>query len=130
MPAEYTIDRERRTVFLVVSGKLDLAGARDVLRRIAADKDFDPSFQELVDARHMELPELFYEDLRAIAHEMDPFLHSARRAIMAPEGAIYGISRMYQLLRGDENIRVFTTRQAALEWLGLAELQGAHARAD
>lgn len=124
MPARYTIDKAQRTVFMTIRGKLDMADVRDVVGRLIQDPDFDPVFQELVDARDMTLPNLFYEDFQSISDHVDPFSHQSRRAIVAPEGVLYGIARMYQLIRGGENTRVFSSRDEALAWLGLEETSG------
>ena len=64
-------------------------------------------------------PHFLYTDLQTIAYEMDPFPSTSRRALVAPEGLMYGIARMYQMVQGDDNIYVFQVRDEALTWLGL-----------
>jgi hypothetical protein len=117
MPAQYTIDKAHRTVYMTITGKLDMGDVKEVVARLRNDPDFDPDFKELVDGSQMQLPNLFYDDFKAISDSVDPFSEKSRRAIVAPEGVLYGISRMYQMIRGGENTRVFNDREKALAWL-------------
>jgi len=121
LPATYHIDRSTRTVFLAVVGQIDLAQIADVGQRLRQDPDFDPAFQELLDLQGMAPPNLHYPDLHLMAHEIDPFPATSRRALVAPDALAFGLARMYQMIHGDDNIRVFRSRPAALEWLGLPE---------
>lgn len=120
MGVDYTIDRSARTVFLTVTGQIDLAEIADVGRRLRADPGFDPAFQELLDLEGMAPPDLHYPDLYLVAHEIDPFPSTSRRALVAPGALAFGLARMYQLIHGDDNIHVFRSRPEAMQWLGLS----------
>jgi hypothetical protein len=50
------------------------------------------------------------------------FAPSAKRAIVVPDVELFGLARMFEILRdakGDEGIRVFTKMEEAREWLGV-----------
>lgn len=121
MGANYIIDRSTRTVFVTVSGQIDLAEIAEVGRRLREDPGFDPAFQELLDLEEMAPPDLHYPDLYLMAHEIDPFPATSRRALVAPGALAFGLARMYQMIHGDDNILVFRSRPEALRWLGLAD---------
>ena len=119
MGLKHTIDRDRRTVFVTLTGEMDISEIADIGRQLRADPDFDDAFQLLLDLQDLTPPNFFYTDLQRIAHESDPFTSRSRRALVAPEGLMFALARMYQLMQGDENIRVFHTRGEGLVWLGL-----------
>jgi hypothetical protein len=55
---------------------------------------------------------------------MNIFSPTSRRAMLAPIDVIFGIGRMFQMLRqarGETGIRVFRDREAAMRWLETGE---------
>jgi hypothetical protein len=63
---------------------------------------------------------------RQVAQHVDPRLGEGKLAIVAPTDVLFGMARMYEILRDDSpiEVRVFRERDEAESWLGLTE-QGA-----
>ncbi len=85
--------------------------------------DYDPTADDLVDLRGVTHLGVSPDGLRAIMDLFSPIDElgiATRLAIVAPTDAVYGVSRMYEMLRGDgvpEEIRVFRDMTAAHAWL-------------
>lgn len=126
MPVSYEIDKQRRLVVCTVTG---VCTADDVLgfhKQILNDSDFDPRFCQLVDGTGITKTDITPSRMRTLA-EGSPFLLTSRRAFVAESPLGFGLSRVYEIVRGlkgDRQIRVFRNRAAALEWL-LAKDQAA-----
>jgi hypothetical protein len=63
--------------------------------------------------------ELSSEDVRRVAGN-GIFSPNSRQAILASSSLVYGLARMFQILRemkGEEGIRVFRDRDEALAWV-------------
>ena len=87
--------------------------------RLAKDKDFDPSFSQLMDFLQVTKIEVTPSDVRASA-ERSVFSPSSRRAILVKDDLAFGLARMFQIhreLKGEQGIRVFRELDAALNWL-------------
>jgi hypothetical protein len=117
----YTIDKESR---LVTTTAWDTLTADQVLehqRQLQNDPAFDPDFSQLADLTlvvHLQM------DARTVMELSDIVLFSAesRRAFIADNPFHYGMARMFAAfhkLSGEDQIRVFTTRDAALQWLNV-----------
>jgi hypothetical protein len=87
--------------------------------RLSNDPDFEPDFSQLVDCRNVTKAKLTRETIQLIAQK-NPSSLQAKRATVADRDIIYGLARMYQLLKGDAQIQVFRDMEAARRWLGLA----------
>jgi hypothetical protein len=123
MPVRHSIDLEPPLVHTIFSGHVTDADLREHLRTLMADDRFDPMMPELVDLTDVTDVSVTSAMVEASARWL---LHAprARRAIVAPTDVLFGLSRMYQLYRDDlsgDTLRVFRTREQALEWLGAGE---------
>ena len=117
MPARYVIDRQDRTVRTVFSGVLTRNEVAEQARKLGDDPDFDPAFSELVDLTAASEVRLGNEDFRMLA-QVDPFHPESKRAFVVLSAAIYGVTRMFQLLRDSSaNIAIFKTTEEAVAWL-------------
>lgn len=122
MPASFELDYSRRLLRirgrdLVTAGQL-YAIANEI-RQLFADGTIDASWSELVDFREVTRTEhVPTVAVRELAHD-SPWPHTARRAIVAPAAAVFGMSRMYQLLStsADEVMAVVRSEEEALEFL-------------
>ena len=98
----------------------DLAGAYQAL---VASPDYDAGADDLVDLRGVTHLGVTSEGLRGIMElfaPIDDLGIATRLAIVAPNDAVYGVSRMYEMLRGDgvpEEISVFRDVDEAMRWL-------------
>lgn len=115
----YEIDKERRLVTSVASGVIALRDVWAHHERLLKDPDFDPNFVQLIDVTQITKLEMSTEDIRRVAGS-NVFATNPRMAIVASSQVLYGLSRMFQILRemdGQEGIRVFRERDEALAWV-------------
>jgi hypothetical protein len=115
----YEIDKERRLVTTTAAGVITLAAIWAHQERLAKDPDFDPSFAQLLDITQVRKVELSSEEIRRAAGR-SVFASNTRLGIVASSNFVYGIARMFQILRemnGDSGIQVFRERDEALAWV-------------
>ena len=117
MPIHYSIDRGRRIVFTTWSDQLTYEELRAHLDELRSDPNFDPSFDQLINLSDVSVIRLTFNNLSAIK-DHDPFSLESRRAVVAPRDVAYGISRMYETIRGG-GLTVFRSMEPARTWLGL-----------
>ena len=122
MPAVYRIDTSIPMIFSRAHGEITEADVLDHARRLSADADFQPGYNQLVDLLDITKIILSVADMHVIARRTAIFNEQSRRAIIARKDAVYGMARMYQMLRdeGPEEIMVFRDMPDARRWLGLA----------
>jgi hypothetical protein len=119
MPAFYKIDKERRLVLSTASGVFTLADAVAHMDKLSKDPDFEPGFSQIADFTQLTRIELSSDEIRRLAQRTIFSAHS-RRAFIAPNETLFGIGRMFEILRGlegEKGIRIFRTLEAALDWV-------------
>lgn len=119
MPTFHKIDKERRLVMCSGTGVFNLEEALTYRARLLADRDFDPSYSQLLDFTHITRFDLTGSDLRQLAQD-DPFSSDSRRAFLVTSDLGFGLGRMYEILResnGEHRIRVFRNLEQALDWV-------------
>ena len=119
MPATYEIDKQRRLVITTGLGRVTLAEALAHQEQLRKDPDFDPSFSQIMDLTRITDFALEADDIRRLAQKTI-FSRESRRAIVASSDLVYGLGRMYEILReiaGGDGIRVFRNLDAALDWI-------------
>ena len=115
----YEIDKERRLVTSTASGVITLPEIWAHQERLASDPDFDPSFAQLLDITQVSKVKLSSEEIRRAAGRSVLAINT-RLAIVVSSSFVYGLARMFQILRevnGDEGIHVFRERDEALAWV-------------
>ena len=118
----YEIDKERRLVTSTASGVITLPEVWAHQEKLEKDPDFDRNFAQLLDITQVTKLDLSSEDIRSVAGS-NLFASNPRLAIVASSNFLYGLARMFQILRemnGKVGIRVFRDRDEALAWV-LAE---------
>ncbi|MCL4301119.1 MAG: hypothetical protein KJ077_35635 [Anaerolineae bacterium] len=119
MPAFYYIDPQLRIVFSSLEGVVTDEEALNHEERLCYDPHFEPDFSQLIDCRRVTEVRATNDFIRFIAVR-SPFSSKAHRAIVAGTDLVYGLARMYQMLRADEEqIRVFRDMEEARRWLGI-----------
>lgn len=122
LPADYIIDKDTRTIRLVLYGRLTVAEMYDGRHRMMSDSAFDRAFSQLVDARPVETFEMNGYTIKQFAQE-HVFAPGARRAIVMTKLPDLGLARMFQIYRrlagGTETIELFSDIDKARGWLGL-----------
>jgi hypothetical protein len=126
MPIQAKVDERRGFVEIVLAGEVtesELAGA--------IERYFSESWAVLplglldlcgVAATDVSAG-LIREAVSRAEKYVDPLLESGKFAIVAPLDFLFGMARMYEILRSDSpvEVRVFRERQEALRWLGITE---------
>jgi hypothetical protein len=126
MPIQATVDVRRGLVEIVVAGDVtdaELSGA--------ADRFFSETWSALplglLDLREVAVTDvssrLIHEAAGRAESRVDPRLESGKFAIIAARDLLFGMARMYEILRSDSpvEVRVFRDRPEALRWLGIEE---------
>jgi len=119
MPASYEIDKQRRLVISTISDPATVADALAHQEKLLKDEDFDPSFSQIIDCTHFTGASLEANDIRKLA-EKTVFSSESRRAIVASSNLVYGLGRMFEILRetaGENGIRVFRDLDEAVDWI-------------
>jgi hypothetical protein len=122
MPSECEIDVPDRLVRCRAWGAVTHADITETRLKFTRDPAFHPDFFQLYDLREVTNTDIAADEIRDLA-SYAPFSHDVRRAIVAPQDAVYGVARMFALRReasgGQEQIRVFRSLAEANIWLGL-----------
>ena len=110
----------RTALFTGVIQDSDLLQAYETL---LAQPDYDPTYNDLVDLRAVTRFEVSASGMRgviAMYAPVDRLDVPTKLAIVAASDVTFGMSRMYEVLRGDdvpEQIRVFRSYEEAVAWL-------------
>jgi hypothetical protein len=119
MAAFYKIDKERHLVMSTGAGVLTLPDLLAHQEKLLADPDFSPDFSQLWDLTHVTDVELTSKDVHRLA-QRSIFSPDSRRALLANTDHVFGMGRMFEILRenfGERGIRVFRNLDDALEWV-------------
>ena len=122
MPGAYTIDLARS---LVLSRGWGVVTDRELLahvRALTADPRFAPHFRQLADLRDVTDMQVTASTIREMVR-LNPFWAGARRALVVTSDVVFGMARMYQILRDEspDELRIFRKVDDALQWLGIAD---------
>lgn len=126
------VARRRIATFKGTLRDADLMGAYATLLQ---DPNYDHGADDLVDMRaveHLGVTQTGLEKIMALFAPVDQLGIPTRLAIVAPGEQVYGVSLMYQTLRGDdvpEQIAVFRKITDAEEWLNRGAAERARGRA-
>lgn len=116
----YRIDQTQRLVTVEATGKVSIAEALEVQRRIRTDPTFDPAYAMLADYRAANLSDFDAAALRRNA-ESTPFLSVSPRAYVAGDDLGFGILRMFEIYnelgKHGPLIKVFRDMASALQWI-------------
>ncbi len=127
MPVQHFIDPAMRLVITKCWGTVSRDEVVASLQELKRNPDFSADFQQLIDLSEVSGLKLGFNDMEIIHRLYDPFSNEGRRAVIAPgQGAIYGLSRMYQLLVDHDHFAIVHNLDSAIVWLGL---QAAKAKA-
>lgn len=116
-------------------GEIDDADLVRAYAKLLRDPDYDHGADDLVDLRQVEhfgVTETGFKNIMTLFAPVDQLGIPTRLAIVAPGDEIYGISLMYQTLRGEdvpEQIEVFRDIGAAEDWLNRGAAERAKDRA-
>lgn len=120
---QFTLDGPRRLRTATFSGVVGEADLISAYAQLMQDPGFDPTIDDLVDLRGVERLDVSSDAVRRIVDMFSPLndmeIHN-RLAIVAPRDELFGMARMYQILRSEapEETQVFRSYEDAAAWLG------------
>jgi len=117
MPVRFEIDAEQRRIYTTWEGAVTLKENQDFIRALSEHPDFDPTFDQLSDARAVTAA--VPSDRLADLARSQVFAAGSRRAILVESDLVFGVSRMYQAYagQGGPEVRVFRDPDEANVWL-------------
>jgi len=121
MPVTYEIDAERGVVVVRVYGAVTPQEFAANRVKLQADPEHRPGLMMLVDLRDVESFAMSADEIEGLAQDRTSlFIEPGTPvAIVATSDEAFGLSRMYQIMRGTgvEDIQVFNTMAEAERWL-------------
>jgi len=122
----FSIDSVHRTRIATFTGVVDDAQLAEAYGGLLSQPDYDASLDDLADMRSVERLEVSTHMVRQLVDMFTPIDTlglTTRLAIVASRDHVFGMARMYEILRSDapEQIRVFRDYDEAIGWLGLRD---------
>ena len=102
MATKLTIDPKLKIVYSTYYGDMTTT---DLVQHIAAIRkhpDFDPDFDELIDASGVTAFDVPSDDVRELASRESPFHARAKRVLVAPQDLVFGLGRMFQTFGNEQ----------------------------
>lgn len=122
MPIRFSIEPAKEMVRTTISGPILEADPVRYLSEVLDHPDYRPGYRALVVCTDVELGTFSSAAIRRFARftrAMEQELNGSRVAIVAPKLALYGLVRMYQLVRSPPyEVAVFRELSEAEAWLG------------
>jgi hypothetical protein len=126
MVVRIRVDAAARVRHAVLEGTVDDDELVSTYAAVLSDPDFDPTLNDLVDARGVRRVDVTPAGVRRLAdlvQQIDRLALPTRVAVVAPDDVAYDAARMYEALRIGQNApaehRVFREMADARRWLGL-----------
>jgi len=126
MVVKIRVDAAARVRHAVLEGTIDDDELVSAYAAVLADPDFDPTLNDLVDARGVRRVDVTPVGVRRLAdlvQQLDRLALPTRVAVVAPDDVAYDTARMYEALRIGQHApaehRVFRDMAEARSWLGL-----------
>ncbi len=119
----FAVDEAKKRRVATYTGRIDDDTILSAYANLVKQADFDPSLDDLADMREVTSMDVSATALRQIMGMFAPVDQLAiptRLALVAASDLVFGMSRMYEMLRGDdvpEEIRVFRSHDEAITWL-------------
>ena len=122
MPCGYIIDLARS---LVLSRGWGIVTDRELLAHVRAltiDPRFVRNLHQLADLRDVTDVEVTAATIRKMA-SLNPYGDGSRRAVVVTSDLLFGMARMYQILRDEptDELEIFRTLDDALRWLEILD---------
>ena len=123
MPITYEIDETAGRVIVRFTGTVTDADLMSTFQRLYQDPRHRVGMAELTDCRPVERVEITGAGLQRLADATGAWLDPAgtgwKVAVVVPNDEVFGLGRMYELLRegSPENVRVFRDLALAERWL-------------
>lgn len=126
MPCRYVIDKQRQLVLSSAWDRVTFAEIKAHQDQLMNDPDFDPAFNQLVDATRVTVLDATVKDTKRIAGRAI-FSSASRRAFVATNPDVFDMGRVLgtylEMAHVPRQVNVFYDRKLALQWLGLEDPQ-------
>ncbi|HKT23898.1 MAG TPA: hypothetical protein VJR04_04815 [Terriglobales bacterium] len=102
MATKLTVDLKLKIVYSTYYGDMTTT---DLVQHIAAIRkhpDFNPDFDELIDASGVRSFDVPSDDVRELASRESPFHPHAKRVLVAPQDLVFGLGRMFQTFGNEQ----------------------------
>lgn len=118
MPATFTVDVARRTVFSRGWGILVDDDLRQTQQGVRTCPGFEADFSQLYDFTAVTDVQVTADSLWGMVGN-SPFAMRARRAVVVDSDVAFGVVRMYEQMSGrsPDTFKIFRDRESALRWL-------------
>ncbi len=119
VPISYAIDRQRGRVELTVTESLLYADTLAFNKAVATDEGFVRALDLLVDYQGVRSTDMSVGQIGSMA-DCSPFDRRCKRALVHGDNQLaYGLGRMFETISEHlfPNLRLFRTREEAIEWL-------------
>lgn len=121
MPARIDFDADRNLLNVELHGRIDLKYAVTIIEAMTGRPDLQGP-NGLIDTSNLTGLDLVGPDIRTVAEiakRADAMWAGGRWAVVAPRDLVYGMARMYQMVRSGApyQIEVFRNRDEALAWV-------------
>jgi hypothetical protein len=129
MPAQITIDADRKLIITVCSGTVIDEELLQARKQVLADPAFDPSFDRLWDFSFVTKEDVSEEAIASLV-KTSPYVGDISRAVVvsaAPKALARVLEFVSQSRRFNRGIAAFPTRKAAEQWI--ESERAAHGRA-
>ena len=119
----FSIDEALRRRAATFRGPITDRELIDAYSTLLADPAYDAALDDFIDLRHvthMGVTSAGLHRLIGMYDERDSPGFVTRAAILAPTDVLYGVSRMFQTMRGEghpDELEVFRTLDESLGWL-------------
>jgi hypothetical protein len=124
MSIQYEVDRVRRLVRAVSTGRIDQQVVRDYLRRLQDDPAYSDDLDAIIDLREAS-SDFNLEDVRDIAElvRRRPKEAISKRAVIVSSDEHFGMMRMFEAYtsKGPTRYRVFRDMEEAQAWIASDE---------
>ena len=121
MPTFYRIDPAQRLVLSGATGRLKLPDILDHDERLQKDPAFVPAYSQVVDMLECTGFDFTFDDMRKLG-ERSVFSKESSIALVVPTDLAFGLGRMFEAFRANQNgqqVRVFRSLDEALRWAKL-----------
>lgn len=122
MPCRYAIDVGIGLVISTGWGRVTFDEMKAHQDQLSSDPDFDPRFNQLLDATAVTELKATPDELKIIVGRRF-FSPTSRRAFLASSLPVLGMARLMELYSkiesGREQVCVFHNRESAMKWLGM-----------
>jgi hypothetical protein len=126
MPIQIRTDPTVRLRHTIMGGTVDDDELVDAYSAVLADPNFDPTLNDLVDARAVRRVDVTPVGVRRLAElvqQIDRLSLPTKIAVVTGDDIAYNAARMYEAIRAGQNApaehRVFRDIAEARAWLGL-----------